>query len=120
MAGRGMSHADTGEGCALDVTKNRKGEAMNNDEEIAMSVVHEGIAYENTDGELAPRRIKLSHDMPVPCIACHKPMVTGETILLLVIGPGDDEEERARCRAWKPYTAVSVPVHFACVTGNEP
>ncbi len=54
-----------------------------------------------------------------PCPACDQPFKSGEYTTLLMLGPGDDSEARERARAGRPYTAVAMEVHWACVTGEE-
>jgi hypothetical protein len=53
------------------------------------------------------------------CAACQHVFVPGDVTALVAIGPGDDPEERERCREGRYYNAVSVPAHWACVTGEE-
>ena len=60
----------------------------------------------------------LNYDMPKPCPACDKPIVTGEFCTLIPLGPGDDEEDQKKCREGKFYSAISLPVHWACATGE--
>ena len=56
------------------------------------------------------------------CRACHKPFVAGQYVALLSLGPGDDEEEREKCREGLPYNAVAIAVHWDCsiYSGREP
>ncbi len=75
------------------------------------------VAFVDDFEDGAPPRIVLSHDLPVVCAACHRPMVKGHAVILVVIGPGDDPEARSLCRTGRPYTALTVPAHAACVTG---
>ena len=51
------------------------------------------------------------------CLGCNESMSAGDYVTLIPIGPGADEEERKDARAGRPYTAVTVPVHWACGTG---
>jgi hypothetical protein len=48
------------------------------------------------------------------CLACKKTFKVGDYTALVVIGPGDDEEQRAKCKARQPYNAVAVEIHFDC------
>lgn len=56
----------------------------------------------------------------VICPACHKLLVAGEFTTLLPIGPGDNGEEREKCREGRWYNAVAIEAHVACVVGVEP
>lgn len=60
----------------------------------------------------------LDIDMPKPCPACDKPIVKGQFCTLISLGPGDDEEEQEKCHDGRPYTAIALPVHWACATGE--
>jgi hypothetical protein len=53
------------------------------------------------------------------CPGCKKLFVEGDYVMLITIGPGDDPEQRERCRNNRPYNAVALPVHWACATGEE-
>lgn len=53
------------------------------------------------------------------CRACHQPFKEGDYTTLICLGPGSDSEEREKCRAGRPYTAIAVEVHYACATGND-
>ncbi len=53
------------------------------------------------------------------CAGCKQRFAVDDVTTLVGIGPGDDEAERARARAGGPYTCVSVPAHWACVTGSD-
>lgn len=48
------------------------------------------------------------------CPACKKPLKEGDSIILLPIGPGDDEQERQKAREGKEYNAVALVVHLEC------
>lgn len=52
------------------------------------------------------------------CQACHKPFAEGDFTALVPLGPGDDEEARARAREGAAYTGVAIELHYACVTGE--
>lgn len=54
-----------------------------------------------------------------PCPACQEPMVAGDYTTLIPLGPGKDSESRERARMGKPYNAVAIEAHWACVTGDE-
>lgn len=47
-----------------------------------------------------------SPSVGMPCPGCHQPFAAGDMTVLVVIGPGDDEEERAKARAGRPYNAI--------------
>lgn len=53
-----------------------------------------------------------------PCAACKEPFQAGDFTALVVIGPGNDEEEQRKARAGRAYTAVAVEAHWDCVTGG--
>ena len=53
------------------------------------------------------------------CTACKVPFQTGDYVTLIPIGPGDDEDERAKARDGRVYNAVAVVVHWACATGRD-
>jgi hypothetical protein len=53
-----------------------------------------------------------------PCAACNQPFKAGDYSTLVAIGPGDDPEVQAACLKGRPYNAVAVEAHWACVTGE--
>ena len=53
------------------------------------------------------------------CPACRVPFKEGEQVTLVVLGPGDDPEERRKAREGEPYHAVALALHWACATGEE-
>lgn len=55
----------------------------------------------------------------VKCPACCEPFKKGDYTTLVELGPGDDPEERLKCRNGRSYTAVASEVHYACATGVE-
>jgi len=54
------------------------------------------------------------------CPGCDAAFQTGDVTTLIAIGPGSDDVERRRARDGKPYNAIAIPAHYACVTGEEP
>jgi hypothetical protein len=52
------------------------------------------------------------------CPACGKAFEEGDATTLIPLGPGDDAEAQARCRAGRAYNAVAAPIHWACATGE--
>lgn len=46
-----------------------------------------------------------------PCPACRKPFEAGDYTALVMLGPGDDLEEREKARQGRPYNAVAVECH---------
>lgn len=54
-----------------------------------------------------------------PCPACDEPFRAGDYTTLVALGPGKSAEARERVREGRPYNAVAIEVHFACVTGRE-
>ena len=53
------------------------------------------------------------------CHACHKPFMNGDYTTLIPLGPGDNEEERAKARLGRHYNAVAVEVHWECAGEPE-
>jgi hypothetical protein len=52
------------------------------------------------------------------CAACRLSFQEGDYVTLVPLGPGDDPKERDRARYGRPYNAVAVAAHWACVTGE--
>ena len=52
------------------------------------------------------------------CPSCHQTFQSGDYLVLLPVGPGDDEEERAKRRKGNAFTGAAIPVHWACMTGH--
>ena len=48
------------------------------------------------------------------CPACHEPFKEGDYTTLILIGPGNDKEEKAKARDGRTYNAVCVEVHWEC------
>lgn len=48
------------------------------------------------------------------CPACNEMFAAGDYTVLVVLGPGDDEEAREKARAGRWYNAVAVQVHADC------
>ena len=48
------------------------------------------------------------------CRACHKPITEGQAFTLIPLGPGDNEESRARMAAHVVYNSVGAAVHWEC------
>lgn len=55
-----------------------------------------------------------------PCPACHIAFAEGDYTTLVMLGPGDDPEQRDKARLGLVYTAVAVEVHWSCATGEAP
>lgn len=53
------------------------------------------------------------------CLACHEEFAEGDYVSLLPLGPGNDPENRRKAREGRPYTAAAIPLHWACMTGQE-
>ena len=51
------------------------------------------------------------------CRACGQPFKEGDYTTLIVLGPGNDEEEMKKCRERRPYNGVAIEVHYSCATG---
>lgn len=52
------------------------------------------------------------------CPGCTQRFVQGNFITAIVIGPGTDKNERRMARTGSTYTAVTIPAHWECVTGE--
>lgn len=50
------------------------------------------------------------------CPGCSKMFVPGDEIGLLLVGPGDDPDERMRRDEGRAYNAIGLPVHWECAT----
>lgn len=71
-----------------------------------------------------PQRMgPLADDNPLTfdgtCEACRQRLKVGDFVTLIALGPGIDEEERAKARAGRPYNGVAAVVHWACATGRD-
>lgn len=55
----------------------------------------------------------------VPCPACKIPFKKGDWTGLVPLGPADDAGARLRAREDRPYNAIAIEVHWACMTGEE-
>lgn len=53
------------------------------------------------------------------CPACRRAFQAGDVVTLRGLGPGEDPEQRHYCRRGGLFTAVAIPVHHACATGQE-
>lgn len=56
-----------------------------------------------------------AHDLP--CAACGGRLGNGGSVRLLVLGPGDAIEERAKHAEGRWYSAAAVLLHSACMGG---
>lgn len=54
-----------------------------------------------------------------PCPACQVPLVDGDQVAVIPVGPGADPAARRNARAGLPYECVHIEAHWACVTGDE-
>jgi hypothetical protein len=52
------------------------------------------------------------------CPFCDRAFAAGDVTTLIATAPADDEQA-ARMRAGRAYTAVAAPVHFACVPAED-
>ena len=50
------------------------------------------------------------------CRACHKAFQIGDEVVLCMLGPGDDKEERTKRDAGRPYAAVAIVIHWDCAS----
>jgi len=70
-------------------------------------------------GVMGPKSLSADHFMVgLPCPACLEPLAEGEPIALVPIGPGEDEDDRAKARAGGWHSGSSVATHWACATGE--
>lgn len=53
------------------------------------------------------------------CRACKVKFMPGDFVALVSLGPGKDPDARERARAGRPFSAVALPIHYACATGIE-
>lgn len=54
-----------------------------------------------------------------PCPACLVPLVVGDKVAVVILGPGADPAARAAFLAGQQGTVVAVELHWACRTGDE-
>ena len=54
-----------------------------------------------------------------PCPACAVELAAGDTVAVLILGPGRNAEARASARTGRPFQGVAAELHWACVTGDE-
>jgi hypothetical protein len=52
------------------------------------------------------------------CAACSQPIVAGDYVTLISLGPGDNEDERIKAREGRPYNAVAITIHWLCAGGK--
>lgn len=52
------------------------------------------------------------------CPVCLEKFKVGDYTTLVAIGPGADKEQQERARLGRPYNAVALEAHWACVTGE--
>lgn len=48
------------------------------------------------------------------CPGCREPFKEGDYTTLVLIGPGNDPEERAKAEAGRAYNAVAIEAHWEC------
>ena len=53
------------------------------------------------------------------CIACGGFLAVGTPACGILLGPGDDPEQRFRARRGWSYSGPSAVIHWACATGFE-
>lgn len=53
------------------------------------------------------------------CMACGGQFQKGEWIGFILVGPGADRAARDKCRNGKEFPIISIPCHWACLTGQE-
>lgn len=49
-----------------------------------------------------------------PCGACGHTFEAGDEVVLIPLGPGQDPEEREKCRLGRPYAAICEVAHARC------
>ncbi len=58
-------------------------------------------------------------DAALLCVACLLPIAKGDRYGNVPIGCGPDPDNRRKARAGLPFTPVIVPLHWACILGEE-
>jgi hypothetical protein len=53
------------------------------------------------------------------CPACGEPLVNGDIVAAIPLGPGPNPQARVNARAGLPFECVHVDVHWPCATGDE-
>jgi len=58
-------------------------------------------------------------DAVLTCVACLEPIRKGDRYGNVPIGCGADPRNRQAARAGLPFSPVLVPLHYACIMGEE-
>lgn len=79
-----------------------------------------GLEVMSTKARVFGPLVEGNAEIGKPCPACQKPFAIGQYTTLVALGPSDDPEQQALARDGRPYIAVAIQAHYACVTGIEP
>lgn len=52
------------------------------------------------------------------CPICNHYLLIGDYTTLIPLGPGEDPQERRKCRLGQFYNAIAIEAHYDCVTGG--
>jgi len=52
------------------------------------------------------------------CLLCQERLKVGEYTTVIPLGPGNDEDAQAACRAGRPYHGIGIEAHWGCATGK--
>jgi hypothetical protein len=55
---------------------------------------------------------------PLDCHSCRSKIVASQSFVLIPLGPGRDAELQDKAQAGEFYTAVALPAHWRCATGD--
>lgn len=72
----------------------------------------------HTDLQKVGPKGKGSSSIGTECLACRKNFKEGDFTTLIPLGPGEDEEQRLKCREGRPYNAIGQEIHWVCATGE--
>jgi hypothetical protein len=59
------------------------------------------------------------HILTLTCPGCGARFLIDDEFTLVPLGPGINDDARARAREGRPYNAVAIPAHWSCATGEE-
>lgn len=68
--------------------------------------------------KFGPKQQDYPEDYP-KCPACQQAFKKGDFSTLIMLGPGDNEEEQKKAKAGRPYNGVAMEVHWTCATGEK-
>lgn len=119
--------AEAGDAKGQDYAIRRSLAGLPDDDEVLyarvdgmMRIIHlteiEGYAPPAAEVQHGPLEAR---DIGAICPACEQPIQGGDAVSILMLGPGNDPDRRAKALAKVPYDIVCVEVHWACRTGDE-